>query len=257
MTLTSKPLAAIILILLFGGILFSSALGWWQTESSKEAAVFANGEFAGQPDPADIRGSYTFGDVERNFGVPAATLAQAFGVASDSEPAAFQLKNLESIYADQEFEIGTASVRLFVALYMGLPYDLAEESYLPDSAVDILKSQATLTAEQTTYLDTHTVTLDIPNADQTTPEPASASQETSAPQTETHTESDATERVIKGKTTFKELLDWGVPQEAIEEIIGGPMPNPLTVVKTHCDANGLYFGDIKVKFQAEIDKAAP
>ena len=55
-------------------------MGWWQTESTKEAAVFTSGEFAGQANPADIRGSYTFGDVEKNFGIPAALLAQAFGV---------------------------------------------------------------------------------------------------------------------------------------------------------------------------------
>ena len=57
MTLTSKPLTAIILVFLFGGILFSSAMGWWQTESTKQAATFSEGEFAGLPNPADIRGS--------------------------------------------------------------------------------------------------------------------------------------------------------------------------------------------------------
>jgi len=261
MTLTSKPLAGIILVVLFGGILFSSAMGWWQTKSSKEAAAFTEGEFAGQPDPADIRGSYTFGDVERNFGVPASTLAQAFGVTSEENPAAFQLKNLESIYADQEFEIGTASVRLFVALYTGLPYDLVEDVYLPKRAIEMLKSQATLTDEQIAYLDSHAIAIGSPasnsNADQATPESVSSPEGIPDTQTEEHSEGDSTERVIKGKTTFKDLLDWGVSQETIESIIGGPMPNLLTNVKTHCDANGLYFGDIKVTIQAEIDKVAP
>lgn len=253
MRLTSKPLAVIILVVLFGGILFSSALGWWQTESSKEAATFAEGEFAGLPNPADIRGSYTFGDVERNFGVPAETMAKAFGAPPEIDPSAFKAKDLETLYADQEFEIGTASIRLFVALYTGLPYDLAEEVYLPKRAVEMLKSQATLTDEQITYLDSHAIALGSPspNADQVAPEPASGIQ------TEEHTESDSTERIIKGKTTFKDLLDWGVSQETIEEIISGPMPNPLTNVKAHCDEQGLYFGDIKVAIQAEIDKVAP
>ena len=253
MILTSKPLAMIILVILFGGILFSSAMGWWQTESIKEAATFTEGEFAGQPNPADIRGSYTFGDVEKNFGVPAATLAQAFGVSSGNDPAAFQLKDLESIYADQEFEIGTASVRFFVALYTGLPYPLDEDVYLPKRAVELLKSLAILTDEQITYLDLHTVTLgsSASNPEQAKPESAST------PQSEEHTEGDSTERIIKGKTTFKDLLDWGVSQMAIEEIIGGPMPNPLTNVKTHCDTNGLYFGDIKVAIQTEIDQTSP
>ena len=243
MTLTSKPLAVIVLVILFGGILFSSGMDWWQTESTKETATFSEGEFAGLPNPADIRGSYTFGDVENNFGVPAATLAKAIGTPPESDASAFKIKDLETLYADQEFEIGTASVRLFVALYTGLPYDLTEDIYLPKRAVEMLKSQATLTIDQISYLDTHTVILDGMPA--------------SAPQAEEHIEADSTERIIKGKTIFKDLLDWGVSQESIENILGGPMPNPLTNVKTHCDANGLYFGDIKVAIQAEIDKVAP
>jgi hypothetical protein len=98
MTLTSKPLAVLIAALLFGGIYFSSAMGWWQTESTKEAAQFTTGEFAGQANPADIRGSYTFGDVERNFAVPAPLLAEAFGVQA-GDPAAFQVKELEEMFA--------------------------------------------------------------------------------------------------------------------------------------------------------------
>jgi len=93
MTINSKTLAALVVIILFGGILISAQLGWWQTESSKIAATFTEGEFAGQANPADIRGSYTFGDVEKNFGVPASVLGEAFNVSAN--PAAFQVKNLE------------------------------------------------------------------------------------------------------------------------------------------------------------------
>ena len=234
MTLTSKPLAAIVLAILFGGILFSSAMGWWQTESTKQAVTFNEGEFAGLPNPADIRGSYTFGDVENNFDVPAATLAQAFGVASD-DPSAFGVKELETIYADQEFEIGTSSVRLFVALYTGLPYEIVGDLYLPKRAVEMLKSHATLPTDQIAYLDAHAVTLAPIDAAQGETQPAAA------PSTEEHTEAESTERIIKGKTTFQEVLDWGVPQETIESILGGPMPNPLTKVKDYCTEQGLNF----------------
>ena len=34
MTLTSKTLAALVAAILIGGIFFSSAMGWWQTEST-------------------------------------------------------------------------------------------------------------------------------------------------------------------------------------------------------------------------------
>ena len=78
MKLKSNVLAIAVLAILFGGILLSSGLGWWQTESSKEAATFTEGEFAGMPNPADIRGSYTFGDVQANFGVPAEVAGASF-----------------------------------------------------------------------------------------------------------------------------------------------------------------------------------
>ncbi len=251
MTLTSKPLAVIILVILFGGILFSSGMGWWQTESTKQVATFSVGEFAGLPNPGDIRGSYTFGDVENNFNVPAATLAQAFGVSAESNPSEFKVKDLETTYADQEFEIGTASVRLFVALYTGLPYEVVGDLYLPKWAVEMLKSHATLNAQQITYLDAHAVTFAPGDAAQNEARPASV------PQTEEHAEADSTDRVIKGKTTFQEVLDWGVSPETIESILGGPMPNPLTKVKDHCFEVGLSFEEVKPAIQAEIDKVAP
>ena len=81
MTLNSKSLAAIVFVILFGGILVSAGMGWWETESTKVAATFTEGDFAGQANPADIRGSYTFGDVEKNFNIPASVLAQAFSGA--------------------------------------------------------------------------------------------------------------------------------------------------------------------------------
>jgi hypothetical protein len=247
MTLTSKPLAVTILVVLFGGILFSSALGWWQTESSRQAATFTEGEFAGRPNPADIRGSYTFGDVESNFGVPAATLTRAFGVSTD-DPSAFVVKDLENLFADSEFEIGTSSVRFFVALYTALPYEIAGDIYLPGQAVEILKSDAVLTADQIAYLDAHTVQAGIVEAAQVPAEPAPVSSSHSGP------EGESTDRTLKGKTTFQEVLDWGVPQETLESILGGPLPNPLTTIKDYCTEKGLSFEEIKSAIQAEIDR---
>lgn len=106
MTLTSKPLAALIVVLLFGGIFFSSIMGWFQTKSTKVAAIFSEGEFAGQANPADIRGSYTLGDVEKNFGISPSVLAQAFGI-NDPNPSAYAIKNLETLYESSPTEIGT------------------------------------------------------------------------------------------------------------------------------------------------------
>ncbi|MBI5950145.1 MAG: hypothetical protein HY865_00680 [Chloroflexi bacterium] len=251
MNLTSKPLAAIIVIILFGGIALTTAMGWWQTMSTKEAATFTEGEFAGQANPADIRGSYTFGDVEKNFGIPPSVMAQAFEVES-GDPAAYQVKNLEEAYTDSEFEIGTASVRLFVAFYSGLPFDLSTDIYLPEEAAGLLKER-TLTPEQLRYLEAHTVPSSA-SAAVTAPEADSAPAVESTPAAESTSSEESTEKLVKGKTTFQEILDWGVSQEVIEQVIGKPMPNPLTKVKDFCTEQGLNFETIKPALQAEVDK---
>ena len=252
MNLTSKPLAALILVIFLGGIALTTATGWWQTTSSKEAAAYTEGEFAGQSNPADIRGSYTFGDVEKNFGIPPAILAQAFLIESN-DPATFAVKGLEEIYAASEFEIGTGSVRLFVAFYNGLPIDLTADTYLPEEAAALLKER-NLTPEQLTYLEAHT----IPNpAAITTPEADSVPAAESTPVAESAPSEASAENLVKGKTTFQEILDWGVSQEVIEQTMGVPMPNPLTKVKDYCTEKGLDFETIKTALQAEVDAAQP
>lgn len=247
MTLTSKPLAVIVLVIMFGGIAFSSAMGWWVTESTKQPVTFTEGDFAGQANPADIRGSYTFGDIARSFDVTPEVLAQAFGI-TEGDPAAFAVKELEAISLESGYEIGTTSVRLFVAYYTGLPFDTTgQEIYMPQSATDILLAKGNLTPEQVSYLEKYTVTLDastpiVEPVVESTPVPVP----TSAAASEEYT--------VKGKTTFGELVAWGVPQEIIEGIIDAPMPDPAMTMKDYASANGLNFETLKPALQAEVDK---
>ena len=254
MNLTSKPLAVIIFVVLFGGIAFTTAMGWWETESTKQAATYAEGDFAGQTNPADIRGSYTFGDVEKNFGIPSTVLAQAFIIETE-DPAAFAVKGLEEIYAASEFEIGTASVRLFVAFYNGLPIDLSTDTYLPENAAVLLKER-TLPPEQLAYLESHTIPN--PAAAPTSPEVVPTQAAESAPEAESTPSAavseESIEKLIKGKTTFQEVLDWGVSQEIIEQVMGVPMASPLTTIKDYCTEKGLDFEIVKLALQAEVDK---
>jgi hypothetical protein len=250
MTITSKPLAVIVLVMLFGGIFFSSAMGWWATESTKEPVTFTEGEFAGQANPADIRGSYTFGDIANSFDVTPEILAQAFGI-TEGDPAAFAIKELETIYLNSGFEIGTASVRLFVAYYSGLPFDTTDqEIYMPQSATDILLAKGNLTPEQIAYLESYTVTIGkvAPAA-----EPVVESTPALAESPSTASE----EYAVKGKTTFGELITWGVLQTIIEGLIGAPMPDPAMTVKDYASANGLDFETLKPALQAEVDKVKP
>ena len=244
MTLHSKSLAAIILLVIFGGIAVSSAMGWWATESTKVPVTFTEGEFTGQANPADIRGSYTFGDIANSFDVTPDILAQAFGVTG-TDPAAFAVKELEAIYLDSGYEIGTASVRLFVAWYTGLPFDTTgQEIFLPRSATELLLEKDNLTPEQAAYLEAHTVDVGAP------------SQETSIA-TPVVSSTSSTETTVKGNTTFGELLSWGVPQALIEQIIGGPLPDPAMTLKDYASANGLDFETFKTTIQAEVDKLTP
>ena len=251
MTITSKPLSVMLFVILFGGIVFSSAMGWWATESTKEPATFTEGEFAGMANPADIRGSYTFGDIANSFDITPEILAQAFGITTD-DPATFAVKELEAIYLDSGFEIGTNSVRLFVAFYTGLPFDISvEEIYLPQPAAEILLAKDNLTPEQLAYLEKITVNVGGVQAP-VVEEPVT---DVTPAATEVHVETE--EYVIKGKTIFGELIAWGVPQETIESIIGAPMPDPAMKIKDYASANGLDFETLKPVLQAEVDKIKP
>lgn len=259
MTLTSKPLAFILFIIMFGGIAVSSALGGWQTESTKVPAAFTDGEFAGQANPADIRGSYTFGDIANSFDITPEVLAQAFQITSD-DPASFAVKDLEALYLDSGYEIGTNSIRLFVGFYAGLPFDITgQEIYLPRPAADILLERATLTPEQVTYLQTYSA--EVSPASSPNIEPAPAQSEESAPETgpaepaSAASTSSTEEYVVKGKTIFGDLIRWGVPQEVIEQVIAAPMPDPALKIKDYATANGLDFETLKTQLQAEADKA--
>ena len=251
MKITSKWLAGITFLVLFGGIGITTLLGWWQTESTKVPEKYVIEEYNEEYNPADIRGSYTFGDVSRIFGIPLEDLKIAFALPFE-DISALGLNQLEELFADAAnngMEIGTSSVQLFTAYYKGLPFDTDEE-YLPVSAMDILQANATLNDEQMAYLETHLVDLDMLENLETTDVQMSEETTTEIITEEEHSETE--DFTIKGNTTFREVMDWGVPQETIEAIIGADMPNALFTVKDYCLENGLSFGEIKESLQAEI-----
>lgn len=257
MKLNSYTLAALVFTILFGGIGVSSAMNWWQTESTKEPVRYAVGDAAGEYNPADIRGSYTFGEVSNLFGVPLEDLQAAFRLPGDADPAAYPLKSLEDLYASEPVEIGTGSVRLFVAFYRGLPYDLsaAEDTYLLPEAVDILKTRGKMLPDQAAYLEAHNAgSAAAPSALAEPAATAPAAQPSAAP--EEHIEgSGPAERSVTGKTTFQNLLDWGVAPERIDAILGAPMPAAKTVIKDYLSSKGLEFSTLKAQFQTAVDEA--
>jgi len=267
MRITPRWMAVFVVTILFGGILLSMAFGEWTTKTTKEPLKFSEGEFAGEYNPADIRGSYTFGDVSRLFDIPLEDLAIAFRV-SEPDVAAVSLKTLEEKFVDLGVDLGTSSVRLFVALYKNLPYDLsAEDSYLLPEAVELLKQKASLSPEQLTYLDSHTVNeaIELPTpAMQLVTQPSEVTIEgtltppsgtgnpvggSGTPDPEHTPEADK----VAGKTTFQNLLDWGVKQEDIEKTIGQPLPSLNLLIKDWATAQGLSFSTLKSQLQALVD----
>ena len=172
-----KPYTTVALSALFvaAGIAATMATGLWETETDKtprklsqataqtvslpdNAQVTMEGSSAKteQYDPADIRGSYTFGEISDLFGVPLADLAKAFGL-EEEQAAAFQAKSLEKQFPDAEQAVGTASIRMFVAFYLGVSYSADEETWLPNSAAEVLAASGQMTAEQAAYLAAHTL----------------------------------------------------------------------------------------------------
>jgi hypothetical protein len=248
MKIKSWVLGIIVLVCIFGGIGASSALGYWQTESNKIPAKYQSGEFAGEYDPSDIRGSYSFGEISELFDIPLNDLGTAFVPEPVSNLSAFLCKDLESLYANAEsnIKIGTDSVRLFVSLYTGLPYALSSGTYLPESAIAILQKRANLTEEQIAFL--HNQSEALSNAAQQ-PTTSTSSGSVSA---ESH---DSTGRVT-GKTTFQELLDWGVSRAGIEEVIGDELPATGTAVRDYAAQKGIEFSGWKNALQAKVEAAS-
>lgn len=153
-----KPQTAILIVLLLftAGIAITSVTGLWNTKAEKEPAKLSAAEYAGSYDPSDIRGSYTFSQVSEFFQIPLEDLAAAFDVPQ-AQASGFKCKDLETIYGDSEYEIGTGSVRLFTAYYLGLPYTPSEETYVTDTAANLLEEAGNMTDEQRAFVHAHTI----------------------------------------------------------------------------------------------------
>jgi hypothetical protein len=237
MKLTSKVIAPAVVIIILGGIGISAALNLWNTESNKTPMRYGRGAYQGQYNPADIRGSYSFADVEKAFEVSAEVLASAFGFEDQRNPDLIRAKDLEAAYGSTaDGEIGTDSIRYFVSLYTGLPYTPEETTRLLDKAIPILSDR--LNKDQLAEANRRILEFSGPRADIVI--------------AEDH-EEDPDDRMVKGKTTFADLIGWGLSEEEIEGIIGVEMGRRGTTVRDHLAGKGLSFGPIRAKLQELID----
>lgn len=295
MKLSIKSMAIIVVGVFVIGIAGSNLLGIWRTTSSKQPVAIKEGEFAGLPNPADIRGSYSWNDVAKAFGFDVRLILKAFGASDENE----KVNTLEALYGAAGLpagtEIGTDSVRLFVSLLTGLPHSADEGTVLPASAIAVLrengKADAALIDEAAAKAYNPAAAIVSTSAPKTTPAPApapapapvaaapSATAAAAVPagpsqpaqpvqpaqaaqpapaiaataKTDATTEHVATPGALTGKTTFKELKDWGLGEDAIKTVTGGKIGPDSSIIKDWMAANGLTFSELKVKLQALLD----
>jgi len=252
MRIRMKAAGAVLPLLFLAGIGGTMLSGDWETVSSKQPVKFEAGEFAGQSNPADIRGSYTLENITDAFGVPVEVLARAFGLAGEADPSQTAVKELEAMYGPVEgLEIGTDSMRLFVALYLGLPYTPAEDTGLPRSAFDLAAGEGKTAPEVLDSLKGQVV--DLPSGEAAAPE-AAAGEAPAAPAVEGTGSGGSGETaeapVITGKTTFSDLYSWGLSREAVQEVLGSE-PGPAGMsVRDYCLEKGVEFQEYKTRLQS-------
>jgi len=80
---------------------------------------------------------------------------------------------------------------------------------------------------------------------------------TAAPTKTTTSAAPSSERTIKGSTTFKELINWGVKKEDIEKIINDKMPDSSGIIKDFAASKGIEFSIIKEPLQKLVDNLSP
>lgn len=207
----------LVLTVFIGIILGFQAAGVWSISGKVDASGAAIAPSAG--DVHTIKGWMTLEQISTTFDVPLAELLVQFNLPADTT-ATTAIKDLESETFD------TTALRTWL------------ESRVQDGST---------ASESPTQLPAVTPVAPV----QETPA-ASIDEITSVP-----TEHVAPVGSVTGKTTFQELLDWGVSKDAIQKVIGSDLPIPTTVIKDFVTAKELEFTTLKTQLQAEVDKLKP
>lgn len=206
----------VVLSVFFSTILGFQAAGVW----SISGKVTSSGD-AVQPSAADvnsIKGWMTLDQITKTYNVPRAELLQQFELPADTPPST-PIKDLES----ELFSV--TNLRAWLQT-RGNPSTGGLAEITP------------ATGEEAAA----------------TPQPTATAPALDATATPSPTEHVAPDRTVTGKTTFQELLDWGVSKEAIQKVIGGELPDPVTVVKDHVTGKGMESPTVKTALQAEVDQ---
>ena len=108
MKIRSKMMGPLVLIFFIVGIGGTMIANYWNSEKIKIPVKFKEGEFKGEYDPADIRGSYSFEDVNKTFKVPISDIAKAFGFGDAETQSQLKAKDIERVFGElDQGELGT------------------------------------------------------------------------------------------------------------------------------------------------------
>ena len=142
---------------------------------------------------------------------------------------------MEELYSDLDdnIEIGTGSIKQFVALFTGLPYE--GEDYILDTAVEVLKENGKWSDEIELEIKERIINSKDININ-----------EVKQPLEENKEEVEHNDEMeIKGKTTIKEAIVYGITKEKLEEILDTKIENENLLIRDICEEKGLSFGNIK------------
>lgn len=255
MKLNNQWLVIAIFVIVFGGIFIFDSFGMWQTESSKEVTKISEGKFAGEGNPEDIRGSYSFNDINDNFDIDPAILAKAFNIET-SDPGSIKAKDLETLYSElgDDMEIGTGAVKQFVASYKGLPYE--GEDYILSSTITVLNDAGKWNDELASQFVNLIIEVDELNKvsfdNIVSPDSNSENSQESNLSSES---SDHVEEIgIKGKTTVSDAISYGITLEQIEEVLGVEVTNKNMLIRDICEQNGLGFSTVKAELASLLEE---
>lgn len=239
MKLNQNIIALLIITIMIGGYMFINSLDLFTDENTP--ARYEDGTY----DPSSIRGSYTFAEISDFFDIPLETLLKAFGLSDYPDLENTKAGDLSVIYEDHigDAEIGNGSIQFFVAAYKGLPIELTEDTYLFQSAVEIILNEGSPTDEQKEYMSKFT----LENIQMTFDE------ETLRTIEENHALEESNAYIIKGNTTFSEIMTWGITEEDIMAIVG-EMPNQILSVRDYCESHDLTFSTVKKSIEALLSK---
>jgi hypothetical protein len=253
--------AGIAILVILGGVFISQLTGTWITENARSPRLITVGEFAGMSDPADIRGSHTFAVIGESFGIEPKEIAAAYGLdVGTRDPGELRANEMELFFEgidESRGEIGTDSVKWFIALYSGFPYVPEETTLLPSSAAAYLKDAGKIDQEMMDSIQPSLIETELLKADADTEADADADTEADADTgisaADTGVSSSSTDRTVKGNTIFADLYTWGLTEKEIEEVTG-EVPGPRSaVIRDYYTNLGLEYGTVRVALQKLVD----